>query len=407
MRRFLSILCAVLLIPMAANALVQVAPAGDKAKAVADNNMFAADLYAQLRTATGNLFFSPESVSMALAMTYAGARGDTAAEMASTLHFSLPQEKLHPAMADLLRELNGKGEKRAYQLKMANALWLEKDYRFLDSYLKLTQAHYDAGLNKVDFKGAPEPSRQKINEWVEEQTADKIKDLIPSGLINDQTRLVLTNAVYFKSAWMEPFEKSMTKEEDFFVTPAQVVKTPLMQHTGYFKYYDGGTFQAIEIPYQNNDLSMVVFLPKEKDGLDAFEKSLTGERLQEWLGKLTSSVNAAITLPKFKTESSFLMAETLKSMGMKKAFVFGHADFSGMADTKELFISEVIHKAFVDVNEEGTEAAAATGVLTDLSEERMPSKPVIFRADHRFIFLIRDTRSKGILFMGRVSNPAL
>ena len=386
----------------------------DQAEAVRDNNAFAIELYGQLRNRSGNLFFSPESISTALAMTYAGARADTAAEMAKTLHFTLPPEKLHPAMAALLRNRNRSHD--GYQLNEADALWLQKDYSLLPEFLQLNRDNYEAGLNQVDFKGATEASRQSINLWVEQRTDNKIRKLLQPGSLNSYTRLVLTNAIYFKGVWEKQFKKEDTKDEDFHLSAARTIKTPLMhmksgEFRQGFKYFDGGPFQALEIPYKNEGLSMVILLPKAMDGLSAFEQSLTPASMQQLLDQLRPAGEVIVTMPKFKIEAQFGLGNTLISMGMKAAFNGKMADFSGLASREtmqrdgNLYISAVIHKAYVDVNEEGTEATAATGVATS-SAAAVPTTPIIFRADHPSMFLIRDNRSGSILFIGRVTNPS-
>ena len=381
--------------------------AADQAAVVQGNNAFAVELYSQLRNQPGNLFFSPESISTALAMTYAGARGDTAAQMAKTLHFTLPPERLHPAMGALLANLNA--THTVYQLRVANALWAQQGYVFLDDFLKLTKSDYGAGFNQVDFKGATEAARLTINQWVEQKTDNKIKNLLQPGVLTPDTQLVLTNAIYFKGDWQKPFYKDATEDGDFHLTPAQNVKTPLMHHGGEYNYFDGGTFQALEIPYKSGDLSMIVFLPKDLSGLSALEQSLTASNTQQWLSQLRPASEVILTFPKFKLTQQVELQKTLGAMGMPLAFDPFAADFSGMTGQRDLCISAVIHKAFVDVNEEGTEAAAATAVVMKPTTARRPDReeppPIIFRADHPFVFLIRDNRSGGILFMGRVIDP--
>lgn len=378
-------------------------PTPDQSALVEGNNAFAADLYARLRKQDGNLFFSPESISTALAMAYAGARGETATQMASTLHFSLPPDKLHPAMGALLESLNE--DHPGYQLRVADALWAEQSYKFLDDYLNLTKATYDAGLHKVDFKTAHEAARATINQWVEQQTEDKIKDLLPAGSLTPDTRLVLTNAIYFKGDWQTQFDKSATADEDFHFSSSQTVKAPLMRLETRLRYVDGGTCQIVDIPYKSAELSMIVLLPKDIGGLPALEQSFTAAHLHQWLGTLPAPQKVILTLPKFKMTRQFELGGTLGAMGMAQAFSPKSADFSAMTGRRDLWISSVVHKAFVDVNEEGTEAAAATGTVMKSMAMSREQPPVVFRADHPFLFLIRDNRSGGILFMGRVTDP--
>jgi serpin B len=361
---------------------------------------FALDLYARLRAREGNLFFSPSSISTALAMTYAGARGETATQMAKTLHISLPQDRLSPATGSLLQHLNRVGQKQGSQLNVANALWGQLGYHFRPEFLKLTRDSYGAGLNQVDFARQPEAARQTINAWVEKQTRDKIKELLQPDVITADARLVLTNAIYFKGDWARKFKKELTKSEPFQVTPSRKVDVPMMRQVGDFQYLDGGDFQALGLPYRGNDLSMVVLLPKKADGLAALEKSLTAAKLTECLKKLRT-LEVGVILPKFRLTRDARLGQLLSAMGMPLAFRTD-ADFSGMTGKKELMLSEVVHKAFVEVNEEGTEAAAATAVVAQPTAARIPPT---FQADHPFVFLIRDNATGSILFLGRVTDP--
>jgi len=379
------------------------APTPDQAAIVQGNNAFAVDLYGQLRRQDGNLFFSPESISTAFAMAYAGARGSTATEMAAALHFALPPDKLHPAMGALLTGLNGAHP--GYQLHVADALWAEKDYKFLDDFLKLTSSDYGAGFNRVDFKGAPDATRLTINQWVEQKTENKIKDLLPAGSVKSDTRLVLTNAIYFKGDWATQFNKAATQEEDFHLSAAQDIEAPLMHLRTKLGYLNGGTFQAVAIPYKSGELSMIVLLPNDGSGLPALEQSLTAANVQKWLSGGWRNNEIILTLPKFKMTSQFELADALGALGMRQAFKEGAADFSGMTGRRDLWISAAVHKAFVDVNEEGTEAAAATAIGMRSMATAYEPPPIVFRADHPFVFLIRDNSSGGILFMGRVTDP--
>jgi serine protease inhibitor len=391
------------LAPGASGAEMKPVAAADRTTVVEGNNVFAVALYGRLRNQSGNLFFSPESISTALAMAYAGARGGTASEMAKTLHFTLPPEKLHPAMGALLSDLNAAHE--GYQLSVANALWAQQGYTFLDDFLNLLKTNYGAGLNQVNFKGATEAARLTINQWVEQKTQDKIKDLLQAGALRSDTRLVLTNAIYFKGDWETPFDKAQTKNEDFHLSKAQTTTAPLMHREGRFSYFDGGTFQILEVPYRSKELSMIIFLPKDPDGLPALEQSLTSSHLQQWLGQLASISKVIVTMPKFKMTQQFELGSTLSAMGMPEAFG-SSADFAGMTGHRDFAISEVIHKAYVDVNEEGTEAAAATAVtMRALAMPAPQAPPPVFRADHPFVFMIRDNRSASILFMGRMADP--
>jgi serpin B len=368
---------------------------------VGGNNRFAFELYGRLRDRPGNLFFSPYSLSTALAMTYAGARGETAGQMAATLHFSLPPDRLHPAFATLHREIDG-GSPRPYKLSVANALWGQEGETFLPEFLRLLAENYRAGLRQVDFRSVVQ-ARRTINTWVEEKTEGKIKDLLQPPHPWPNTSLVLTNAIHFKGDWTSPFPKRATKDEDFTVTEDKVIPVPMMHRAGRHNYLDVGDFQALELPYAGNDLSMIVLLPKEADGLTELERTLTAGWLADRLAGLRPR-QVEVALPRFKMESGFDLASVLSAMGMPAAFR-GDADFSGINGARDLFISAVIHKAFVDVNEQGTEAAAATAVLMPRSAAVRPEPVVLFRADHPFAFLIRHNRSGSLLFLGRVINP--
>ena len=378
------------------------APAADQAEVVAGSNAFATGLYSRLRSQPGNLFFSPESISTAFAMAWAGARGQTAAEMARVFHYTLPPDHLHPAMGALLAAMNAPHD--GFELHVADALWAQRDESFLESYLKLVQSAYGAGFRQVNFTSSPEAARATINQWIEKQTKDRIKDLLPPGTVTSMTRLVLTNAIYFKGSWVDPFDKAATRNDPFHVSSSQSVQAPFMHRTGNYAYYDGGTFQALDLPYKGNELSMVVLLPKKTDGLSALEDSFTAETLASWLPKLQSGNRVILALPRFTMTQRFELSGILGAMGMPQAFS-NRADFSGMTGRPGLTISAAVHKAFVDVNETGTEAAAATGTVMMGMARRVEPPPIVFQADHPFLFMIRDTKSGSILFLGRVVDP--
>ena len=368
---------------------------------VKGNTQFGLNLYDTLRLEEGNIFFSPYSISSALAMTYLGARGETANQMASVLRLPADQEEATRAFAVLNKALNGQGENRHYQLDVANALWGTKGVGFLDSFLKAAQDAYDAGLKEMDFVRDAEGSRQTINDWVEQKTHEKIKNLMPPGSIDDHTRLVLTNAIYFKGAWLLPFEEKLTKQSDFTTVRGQKVTAPLMENTSYFLYLEEGDLQVVELPYAGNELSMLILLPRQVDGLAALEKSLKEEKLSAIESKLLRA-RVHVSLPRFKMTQSFQLTRSLQVLGMELPFT-ARADFSGMDGKKDLFISAAVHKAYVDVNEQGTEAAAASGVGMTVASS--PPPPKEFRADHPFLFVIRHKGSDSLLFMGRVQNP--
>jgi len=402
-------------------------PRKDLQALVQANNNFALALYEKLNKRPGNLFFSPYSISSALAMAYSGARGTTAEQMANVLRLPpepsesptgqaadrqnrrarlkpCSPERLARAFAQLQRTLQPNVHKKGYELHLANALWGQSGYEFLDAFLQIVEQGYRGRLSQVDFIGAPEKARQTINLWVERQTRNKIKDLIKPGVLNSLTRLVLTNAIYFKGRWENKFDNAATRSAPFTTADGQKVEVPMMNHTGDFRYMQTDNLQGLELPYVDNDLSMFIFLPRQADGIASLEQMLTPESLSRWLNKFAKR-KVAVSIPKFKVTTQFSLASALRSMGMTDAFTPDSADFSGINGRRDLFISAVIHKAYVEVNEEGTEAAAATGVVIGVTSVA-PARPVVFRADHPFLFLVRDNRTGSILFLARLANPA-
>jgi len=375
---------------------------------VAGNNTFALNLYQEIRTNTGNLFYSPYSISSAIAMTYSGARNETESQMANTLNFTLPQNRLHPAFNALDLELAARGvgaegqDGEGFRLNIANSIWGQKDYSFLPGFLDVLAENYGAGLSLLDFYNAPEDSRIVINTWVSEQTEDKINDLIPKGAISYLTRLVLTNAIYFNAAWNLPFDEELTIDGHFYLPGGSQVTTPMMSQTGYCGYTEGDGYKAVELLYDGEELSMVVLCP-EAGRFDEFENTITPDRLNAIINDF-SSANVQLKLPKFTYESgSISLKKALTQMGMPVPFS-SSADFSGINGTRDLFISDIFHKAFVSVDEAGTEAAAATAVI--VGEISIPLPPVEVTIDRPFIFLIRDIKTHAILFIGRIVNPA-
>jgi serpin B len=371
------------------------------------NNAFAIELYEKLAAGErGNLFFSPNGIEAALTMTYAGARGETAAQMAAVLHLPPGSENIHKDFGAFISDLNGagseKGKERGYELSVANALWGQTGFHFLPGFVSVLRSDYGAGLEEVDFEHDPEGARRAINAWAGKQTHDKITDLVGPGALRPLTALVLANAIYFKGTWSAPFEKSATRDEAFHLSANVEKQAPMMRRMGEYGYLEGGDFQALEIEYAGGRLSMIILLPRRADGLGRLEKELTASSLSDWFGKLDEK-EVAVSIPKFRMTEAFELGPTLESMGMPEAFDPGGADFSGMTGRKDLSISNVIHKAFVAVDEEGTEAAAATAVNVMGMAVMQPQ--TVFRADHPFLFFIQDKESGAILFMGRVMEP--
>jgi len=425
-RRLIVVLVLVLLLPLIASSQMGQPAVGDvlqsdkeritspdaasneEALLVEGNSAFAFQLYQALKGKEGNLFYSPYSISMALAMTYAGARGQTAQQMADTLQFMLDQDSLHPAFNWLDAELAKRGEgaqgkdSEGFRLNIVNAIWGQKDYAFLPAFLDVLAENYGAGLRILDFINETEKSRVTINDWVSDQTEGRITDLIPHGAIDALTRLVLTNAIYFNAAWEHPFDEDITADGPFYLLDGRQVSVPMMKQTEWFGYTEGKGYQAVELLYDGDELSMVILLP-EAGNFEAFEEGLQAQQVDTIINDLQST-GVTLTMPKFEFDSEFSLKDTLEDMGMRDAFSPGDADFSGMTGNRDLFISAVIHKAFVSVDEAGTEAAAATAVVIKMSAA--PGLPVEVTIDHPFIFLIRDIETDAILFVGRVLNPS-
>ncbi len=376
----------------------------DLTSLVDGNTQFAVDLYQKVRTEPGNLFMSPYSISTALAMTYAGASTNTAAQMASTLHFTLPPDQLHAAFNKLdlelaSREADAMGDTIPFRLRAANAIFGQDGMHVEQPFLDALARNYGAGMRVLDFKADPDASRLTINGWVEDQTNDKIKDLLPEGSISPLTRMVLANAIYFSAAWDKPFEASQTSDGPFWIGGDAQVVVPLMHQVHERSYGEGPGYRAAELPYDGNKLSMVVIEP---DDLAAFEASLTGSVLADVMASLTLS-ELDLTLPKFKFDAPLRLRPTLEALGMTDAFDDDLADFSGINGGRDLAISDVLHKGFIAIDEKGTEAAAATAVIID-TDSAAP-EPHTLIVDHPFLVVIRDRPTGTILFVGRVVDP--
>jgi serpin B len=368
-------------------------------------NAFANRLYDRLANAQQgkNLFLSPFSIQVALAMTAVGARGETRLVMADLIGAPEIIEEQNRQYARLLKSIYGQGE-RPFQLVTANALWGQKGYPFKPAFQEAIADFYDGAMHEVDFRAQPDEAVKTINAWVSDKTRAKIKELIQRNLIDKQTRLILTNAIYFKGQWEQQFKSADTKNEDWHGSEAR--KVPMMHQRGGYHYHEGNGFQALDIPYQGQQLSMLIVLPRKKDGLAAVERQwVQGKSYRQVTECLDHQENVVLSLPRFKMETEFKLKPVLCDLGADLAFS-DDADFSGIGKDP-LKISEVVHKAFVEVNEEGTEAAAATAVLmircAGLSPP--PPQPIVFKADHPFLFFIRDRKTNAVLFSGRVLDP--
>ncbi|KAL4838682.1 hypothetical protein H8958_007216 [Nasalis larvatus] len=381
------------------------------------NTKFMFDLFQQFRKSQkNNTFYSPISITTALGMVLLGAKDNTAQQINKVLHFDQVTENttekaathhrsgnVHHQFQKLLTELNKSTD--AYELKIANKLFGEKTYQFLQEYLDAIKKFYQTSVESVDFAEAPEESRKKINSWVESQTNEKIKNLLPDGTIDNGTTLVLVNAIYFKGQWQNKFNKENTKEEKFWPNKNTYKSVQMMRQNKSFNFALLEDVQAkvLEIPYKGKDLSMIVLLPNEINGLQKLEEKLTAEKLLEWTSlQNMREAHVDLHLPRFKVEESYDLKDTLRNMGMVDIFN-GDADLSGMTGSRGLIVSKVLHKAFVEVTEEGAEAAAATTVVTKFTSP--PPANEEFHCNHPFLFFIRQNKTNSILFFGRFSSP--
>lgn len=370
------------------------------------NTRFADDLYQRVITknAGEDVILSPFSISTALSMVWLGARGVTATEMARTLHFELPEETHHPAWRELLARFSDDAIEEI-DLRIANRLWGQVGFSILPLYLDQGRDYYNAPLVELDFKGDTEPSRVTINDWVADQTADRIKDLIPPGALDRTTRLVLTNAIYMKADWARPFQKYMTREGEFTRIDQTTSTVSYMNQEGRFSYGDWNDWQVLEMPYKGGRLAMVVLLPRETGGLATLEGDLDLGAAMEFVRTGLSANQVDIRLPRFRSELTLPLTDTLQEMGMRTPFGM-QADFRGMTGDDELYLSSVIHKAFIEVDEMGTEAAAATAAVMATKSLVLPGDgPVRFHATHPFVYIIHDRETGSVLFLGRVMNP--
>jgi serpin B len=405
--------------PMAGTAQVQ--------SLVAGNTTFALNLYSQLATNSGNLFFSPYSISTCLAMLYAGASGNTEQQMSQVLGFGTNQQQFASLFGQLQAKLEADQQTNAIGLNLANALWLQEGFPFLPAFLQTATNQYQANIGQADFTtpAGDDAATQAINDWVAQETWNRIQNIVPPGAINSSTRLVLANAIYFLGLWTIPFQETNTSTQPFYLSSTTLVQVPLMYQPlhaqvgadsnlvtvtyNYMQTYrvqsgplSSNDFQAIELPYGSNQLSMLILLPSQTDGLGWLEQQLSPAFLSNVLGQMRPQP-VEIFLPRFTMDSSFNLGKTLAAMGMPDAFTPFVADFSGIDGGQDLYVSRVLHKAWGQVNEAGTEAAAAT-VITVVST--VIGFAPIFRADHPFLFLIRDTQTGSVLFLGRLTNPS-
>jgi serpin B len=372
------------------------------------SNQLGFDLFGRMRKSSGNLALSPVSISSALAMTWGGARGETAKQMQATLHWSGPQDEVVKGAGQLARSLESPG--RPITIRIANRLFGEKSYTFEKAFLDTTREAFGAPLEPLDFKHAAEGARARVNGWVEEQTQKRIQNLIPPKGVDSETRLVLVNAIYFLGDWQDPFDKNATAPAPFHVSKSERHDVPTMGKAEHFRFVAKDGLKALELPYKGGNMSMLLVLPDAVDGLGALEASLDAKKLESIVGALQSQL-VAVALPKFEVnpKESLALRDALIALGMPLAFDADKADFTAMANppspADRLYISRVFHKAFVKADEKGTEAAAASAVVMSRAGGP-PPKPVEFTADHPFLFFIRDHQTGLVLFMGRVADPA-
>lgn len=371
---------------------------------------FSWDLYAQVNKDEGaNLVYSPASIMFAVGMTFGGADGDTASEMSSALHFDSigGQGDVAAGLGALMSGLNAEGRKKGVELRVVNRIWAAKGFPWSKQFMGVVTKAWGAGIEQADFANAAEQARKTINAWVEKHTNERIKDLLPEGILDGSTVMVLVNAIYFKGQWVHKFDKKDTKPDTFVTASGDKVQAPLMHQTATLLHTAAQGLQIVDLPYKNTTLAMDLIVPDDARGLPAVEKQLTSDNVTTWLSSLSPAEDLDLTMPRFQVTVPLSLAPPLMAMGMKQAFDAGAANFTGMLDAKakqshQLYISAVVHKAFVLVDEEGSEAAAATAVVMTDAAARIPPK---VRADHPFVWIIRDTKTGAILFVGRVTDP--
>ena len=394
-----------IVVPLLLSTRTPLRAAPERAAVVAGNSEFAFALYRELSASDGNLFVSPFSVSTALAMTYAGAAGVTASQMAETLRFPFPPGELAEAFGGLQGRINSRREIDGIEMAVANSLWPQRGFELRDGFIELVRASFAGELRELDYASDAAGAAGVINGWVADRTNGRIRNIATPGALTPMTRLVLVNAIYFNGDWSHQFDPENTRPEEFAADGGQPVDVPMMNLTAELPYAAVDGARLVDLPYAGGALSMTVLLPPADGDLSALEERLDARRIDDWMAALEQR-EVELALPKFTLESSFELGGTLAAMGMPDAFTPGRADFSGMvADQRPFFIGAILHKAFVEVAEEGTEAAAATAVVMRTTAIREPLPPVVLRVDRPFLFLIRDRASGSILFLGRVTNP--
>lgn len=363
------------------------------------NNEFAWDLYRAAAAAPGNLFFSPFSISAALGMTYAGAAGSTADQMRSTLAIQTSDAEFHTQFGALIRDLSGEKRGRGYQLLVANRLFVQAGMQLQSEFATINADDYAAPAEALDFNQQPDAARDRINAFVKQRTADKIPELMAPGTPGAGTALVAVDAIYFNASWAERFDPNATTPQPFRLASGDSVSVPMMSHEGHYGFASDDATSVIELPYQDDELSLVVLLPKDQTDLATLEASLDRDRVNAWIGQLNRQ-ELTLTLPKFELASELPAKSLLQSLGMTVPFESG-ADFSKMFEpAQDVYIDDVIHKAYVKVDERGTEAAAATAVTIKTVSAALP-----FVIDHPFVYFVRDRLTGAILFIGRLEDP--
>lgn len=375
-------------------------PRADVKSAVRSSNLFAWDLYKKIRARPGNIFLSPMSIASTLTMASAGARGKTAARMRKVLRHALPASRLHAAFGSVIQSLEASRKEKGYTLEIANRLWGQTGRSYRPSFLKMMASIYDAGFAQVDFSANPEAARTEINDWIKSRTRGRMKEMLPPSSLSAMTRLLITNTAFFKGLWRHQFDKAQTRTLQFHVAPGKKVKVPFMRQTAPFRYAAIDGVKLLEMEYRGGLVAMLLILPRKRFSLGRVEKGLTLKKMKRWRRALRLAP-VSVSLPRFRMDRQLKLKKVLSRMGMPQVFT-GQADFSGISPSMNLYLSQVIHRATVDVDEEGTVASAATAGM----EEENGNHPKVFDADHPFLFLITDKKTGPILFMGRVSNPA-